>query len=134
MARSKRYPPDIITADQCRAARAWLNWTQAELGHLSYLGTSTIKEFEAGLRQPHASSLTQLQRTLEDAGIKFIVDGQQRGIAVLATPEPYRATLDLMRESKKESDARLNPRATVRPIQRKTNKDPRHSGKPKKGR
>jgi hypothetical protein len=117
MARSKRYPPDVITAEQCRAARAWLMWTQAELGYLSYLGTSTIKEFEAGLRQPHASSLAQLQRTFENAGVKFLGDGPQRGLAVSPT-EHYQNTLILTRRGKIENAERQRLRVPVQVIER----------------
>jgi DNA-binding transcriptional regulator YiaG len=64
----------MMTADQCRAARAWLGMTQEELAQRSSVGLSTIKDFEKGGRRTLAAIRLQLQRTLEAAGAEFLGD------------------------------------------------------------
>lgn len=61
----------VLTAAQCRAARAWLNWNQATLSFRSRVGTSALKDFEGEKRQTVSSIRAQLRRTFEDAGIEF---------------------------------------------------------------
>ncbi|MBX9659121.1 MAG: helix-turn-helix transcriptional regulator [Nitrospiraceae bacterium] len=60
-----------ITADQCRAARALLEWTRSELSTRSLVANSTLADFEAGKREPHRRTLVDVRRTLEDAGVIF---------------------------------------------------------------
>lgn len=78
------YAGGMITAEQCRAARAWLAWTQQELAAKSEVGLSTVRAFELGQRAPIRANLAALQRTLEGAGIRlvFAEDGKATGIAV----------------------------------------------------
>ena len=61
----------LMSPAQCRAARAYLNWTQTELSRRSAVGLSAIKDFEGGNRRTHASIRSQLRRTFEDAGLEF---------------------------------------------------------------
>ena len=63
--------PAGITAAQCRAARAYLGWTQTELSRRSSVGSTAIKDFEGEKRLTHSSIRRQLQRTFEDAGVSF---------------------------------------------------------------
>ena len=74
----------MITAEQARAARAWLGLTQQELATKAEIGLSTLRAFEAGLRAPIRSNLAALQRTLEGEGIRLLFgeDGKATGIAV----------------------------------------------------
>ena len=60
-----------MTPEQCRAARAWLSWSQDELAKAAKVGQSTVKDFEAGKRTPIASTLTAMRTELEKAGIAF---------------------------------------------------------------
>ena len=41
-----------ITADQCRAARGLLNWTQEQLATNARVSRATIVDFESNTRQP----------------------------------------------------------------------------------
>jgi transcriptional regulator with XRE-family HTH domain len=54
-----------VTPQQCRAARAFLGWTQTRLAKASGLGESTVLDFERGKRQVAAGSITAMQRALE---------------------------------------------------------------------
>lgn len=71
MAQTAGEQPVLISPAQCRAARAWLNWKQAELAQRSSVGLSALKDFEGGNRRTLASIRAQLQRTFEDAGMGF---------------------------------------------------------------
>ena len=60
--------------NQCRAARALLDWTQDQLAEAAGVGVSTVKLFEAGKRQPMRQNLEAMRRALEGAGVRFIGD------------------------------------------------------------
>ena len=61
-----------MTRDQCRAARALLNWTQDQLAQSAAVSKKTLADFESGKRTPYARTLADIRRTLEDGGIEFI--------------------------------------------------------------
>src|SRR5579864_3151666 len=60
-----------MSPEQCRAARAWLDWPQRLLASKAKVSTSTILDFESGRRIPHANNLDAIRRVLEDAGMQF---------------------------------------------------------------
>jgi transcriptional regulator with XRE-family HTH domain len=64
----------LITGAQIRAARALLRWTIEDLARQAGVASRTIKRFEqTDLIPPNRSStLVQIQRVLEAAGIEFI--------------------------------------------------------------
>ncbi len=64
-----------MSPEQCRAARNWLAWTQAELASRAKVGLSTIKDYEGGNRTPIQNNLVAIQRALEASGIQLIPDG-----------------------------------------------------------
>jgi transcriptional regulator with XRE-family HTH domain len=63
-----------MSPEQVRAARNWLEWTQAELADRAKVGLSTVKDYEAGKRAPIANNLEAIKGALEAAGIKFTDD------------------------------------------------------------
>ena len=63
-----------MSPEQCRAARAWLGWSQQELAKRAHVGLSTVKDFERGDRRPIANNLNAMERAIETAGIIFIND------------------------------------------------------------
>ncbi len=69
----------MLIAEQCRAARALLKWRQEELAERADLALSTIKDFEAERRTPHASNLAQIERAFAEAGIEF-TNGDAPGV------------------------------------------------------
>ncbi len=61
-----------MTPEQCRAARGWLNWTQAQLAEAAGTALSTVKDYEGGRRTPMKNNLAAIQVALEKAGIGFV--------------------------------------------------------------
>ena len=65
----------IFAADDSKASRALLSWTQGDLAKASNVSISTIADFEKGERAPIAANLTALQQAFEAAGVVFTPDG-----------------------------------------------------------
>jgi hypothetical protein len=74
----------LLTAAQCRAARALLNWSQDRLAEASKVGISTISDFERDKRRPHDHLLRDIRSSLELGGVEFIGErgGGPRGTGV----------------------------------------------------
>jgi transcriptional regulator with XRE-family HTH domain len=70
-----------MTPEQCRAARAWLNWTQSALAEAAGTALSTVKDFEGGRRVPIANNLAAIRAALETRGAAFVDDTKTSGIA-----------------------------------------------------
>ena len=68
-----------MSPEQCRAARAWLDWRQDRLAEAAGVGLSTVKGFEAGKSKPIGATLAAMKAALEAQGIAF-VDGNASGI------------------------------------------------------
>lgn len=66
---------DKFTPAHCRAARAWLGWSQAFLAARADIATSTVADYERGARQPVVASLDAMRRALERSGIEFLEHG-----------------------------------------------------------
>lgn len=75
----------MITPEQCKAARAWLDMTQDDLAKASGVALSTIKDFESRERIPVHANVEALGRALEAAGATFLFDGDQ-ATGVLVKP------------------------------------------------
>ena len=69
----------LMSPEQSRAARGWLDWSQGELAAKASVSLSTVRDFEKGRRVPIANNLTAMRTALEGAGIVF-VDGATPGI------------------------------------------------------
>lgn len=63
-----------MTPQHCRAARAWLDWSQGDLSKRANIGLSTIRQFENGLRTPITNNLLAMRRAFEEAGIVLSED------------------------------------------------------------
>ena len=73
---------DFIGADQCRAARALLDWTQRRLARRAAVAESTLIEFERGRRRALPATRRRLQDALTSAGVQFIIAGPENGVGV----------------------------------------------------
>ena len=62
----------MLTAAQCRAARALIEWSRESLAEASHVALRTIVDFERGAREPRDATLAALRRALEAAGVIFI--------------------------------------------------------------
>lgn len=62
----------LLSAAQCRAARALIGWSQDQLSAASKVAKATIANFEAGKRDPYPRTLVDLRVALEAAGVEFI--------------------------------------------------------------
>jgi DNA-binding XRE family transcriptional regulator len=65
-----------LTAMQCRAGRALLDWTQERLGAEAEVSPFTIRNFEGDRTQPNRATLDVLRRALERSGVEFTEDGR----------------------------------------------------------
>ena len=71
----------IISIEQLRAARAWLNISQDEVATLASVGRRAVADFERGTRMPHDRTLNHLQAALEQQGIEFLFNGH-KGVGI----------------------------------------------------
>ena len=67
---------DTISPAQCRAARALLAMTQAELARAAVVPVASVIDFQTGVKGLRPADLDALQHALEQAGVEFI-DGNQ---------------------------------------------------------
>jgi predicted transcriptional regulator len=73
-----------ITAQQVKAARAWLDLSQDALSEASLVARRAIQDFETGKGAPKPRTLQDLKRALEQEGITFLFDGD-RAVGIVAT-------------------------------------------------
>ena len=77
----------MITKDQCRAARALIEWSRADLAKAAKVSERTITDFERGARSPINASLAAITGALEEAGVEFIpANGGGPGVRLKDTP------------------------------------------------
>lgn len=67
----------MLSPEQSRAARAWLDWTQEELAKHSNVSLSTVRDFEKGRRVPIANNLDAMGRVFQTRGICLLFDGEK---------------------------------------------------------
>jgi hypothetical protein len=74
----QRLQPVLPSRSQLRAARALLGMPQIELSKRSRVAIGTIRRMEAfdGEIGARTSTLSQVQKALEKAGVEFLNDGQ----------------------------------------------------------
>ncbi|AXV17370.1 transcriptional regulator [Neorhizobium sp. SOG26] len=64
--------PKILTPALCRAARGFLDWTQADLADRSGISRSTIRDYEGNRHDVHRATEAQMRLAFEDHGVVFI--------------------------------------------------------------
>src|SRR5947208_1322115 len=60
-----------LSAAQCRAARALLDWSQSRLAEESGTAVGTIMDLERGKRTPYRRTVAHLRSAFEAAGVEF---------------------------------------------------------------
>jgi DNA-binding XRE family transcriptional regulator len=75
---SAAMPSPMVNARQIRAGRAWLGWSQQQLADASTVAKRTIirAEQDGDEAAVQARTLRDIQRALEDAGVRFLFDGE----------------------------------------------------------
>ena len=63
---------DLMSPDQCRAARALLDITQSHLARAAKLGLSTVVDFEKRRRTVSQEAVQAMQAALRRSGVEFI--------------------------------------------------------------
>lgn len=65
----------MLTRNQCKAARALLDWKSSDLAEASGMSPDTIRSFESGrTKSLSAGNQDAVVRALEAAGIEFIAE------------------------------------------------------------
>lgn len=72
-----------MNPDQCRAARALLQWTRDDLAAKARVSVVTVSNFENGKSSPQRATLDVMRRTFEEAGVGF-TDGDEPGVRMRA--------------------------------------------------
>ncbi len=68
-----------MSPEQCRVARAWLDWSQQDLAKRAKVSLSTVADFEKRRRTPILNNLVAMQAALEKAGVVF-TNGDEPGV------------------------------------------------------
>jgi transcriptional regulator with XRE-family HTH domain len=71
-----------ITPEQCRAARALLDWTQEDLAGRAGVSRSTVRGFENGQHELHRASAAVIREALARAGVILIDRDDEAGPGV----------------------------------------------------
>lgn len=72
----------MLTPEQSRAARGWLEWSQEDLAKRANVSLSTVRDFEKGRRVPIANNLEAIRKALEGAGVVCVYDGTGKATGI----------------------------------------------------
>lgn len=103
----------MLSAEQSRAARAWLDWSQEDLANAASVSPSTVRDFEKGRRTPIENNLKALRQALEQAGVQLLFDseGVAAGVAVASYAPPTGLRLPGSQEAASDAPAGSGARA-----------------------
>ena len=82
-----------LTPEQVKAARALLAWSQQELATDAQVATSTVADFERGVRTPMANNAQAIRESLEAKGLQFIAGGVVDRAMLPPPPSPHPGSL-----------------------------------------
>jgi len=79
-----------LTSEQCRAARALLDWTQDDLAAHAEVSRSTVRGFEGGQHGLQRATAAAIRHVLEIAGVIFLDADADcgPGVRLCRTPRP----------------------------------------------
>jgi transcriptional regulator with XRE-family HTH domain len=72
-----------FTVEQGRAARAFLGWTQVDLGEAAGLSFQTIRNFETSRFPLSPASHAAVRKAFKKAGVEFLKSGKRIGVTIL---------------------------------------------------
>jgi DNA-binding XRE family transcriptional regulator len=78
-----------FTVEQARAARAFLGWSQHELGDAAGLSFETIRNFERDDQSATKKSITAIRTAFHDAGVEFHRRGERVGVTIVVWSQPW---------------------------------------------
>lgn len=87
---AKEADQDVLSVKQIKAARALLDWKQADLAAASGVSLAGLTNIERGSADPRRATMVKIQEALEKAGIEIIhpADGKGEG-ARMAKPDAH---------------------------------------------
>jgi ribosome-binding protein aMBF1 (putative translation factor) len=71
----------MLSPEQSRAARGWLDWSQDDLAQHANVSNSTVRDFEKGRRTPIGNNLQAIERALTDAGVQLLSE-EDRAVGI----------------------------------------------------
>lgn len=74
----------VLTPEMCRAARAYLDWTQADLAERAAVSRGTVRDYEANAHAVHRSTPALLRKALEAGGARLEAR-EHGGLALVQT-------------------------------------------------
>jgi transcriptional regulator with XRE-family HTH domain len=74
-----------FTGEQVTAARAFLGWSQHELGDASGLSFEAVRDFERGTRLATRDNRTAIRAAFHDAGVEFL----KTGVTIVVQCDPW---------------------------------------------
>ena len=72
-----------FTVEQARAARAFLGWSQHELGDAAGLSFETIRDFENSRNLATAQTLAAMRNAFQKSGVEFHKRGRRIGVTII---------------------------------------------------
>ncbi len=80
----------MLSPEQSRAARGWLDWSQDDLAKRANVALSTVRDFEKGRRTPILNNLMAMRDVFAAAGVYMhgSEDGRPLGITVIQPERP----------------------------------------------
>jgi ribosome-binding protein aMBF1 (putative translation factor) len=82
----RAYVLRMLSPEQSRAARGWLDWSQDDLAQQAKVSPSTVRDFEKKRRTPIANNLDAIVRAFEREGITFEQEASSTAVRVKTAP------------------------------------------------
>ncbi|AXX98074.1 hypothetical protein [Profundibacter amoris] len=102
---------NVISPKQCRAARALLDITRADLSQISSVSSAAIGGFETEATTPRAASISLVRAALEGKGIEFLDDDgvreRKNTVRVYKGEKIHRQLLDEIYSDLKENGGEI---------------------------
>ena len=71
-----------FTVEQVRAARAFLGWTQVDLGEAAGVPFKTIRTYETNSFPLSPASHAAVRKAFKKAGVEFLKSGKRIGVTI----------------------------------------------------